>query len=137
MKRKSTGKARSDIPVGSLIRQPHGGALRYGGTSAGGSGRPPLAIRARSRAMYDRILDVIEARNLAEATLNELSMLGTTVARYGGLASDDEAPESVTIRIVRDPMPDFAKLHAQPALPVEPVADPPLLPPPHGPSKTW
>lgn len=57
--------------------------------------------------MYELILDEIEARNLTDATLNELSMLGTTVARYGGLASDDEAPESVTIRIVRDPSPDF------------------------------
>ena len=41
--RKSTRK--STVPVGELIPQPHGGALRNGGTNKGGSGRPPDAWR--------------------------------------------------------------------------------------------
>lgn len=62
---------------------PGGGALRNGGTNKGGAGRPPEAIRARSREMYEQILDEIERRNLETATLGELSTLANTTARYG------------------------------------------------------
>ncbi len=30
--------------VGELVRMPHGGALRAGGTNRGGSGRPPGGV---------------------------------------------------------------------------------------------
>lgn len=40
----------------ALIPQDHGGALRPGGTNAGGPGRPPSAVRAVLREAYeDRI----------------------------------------------------------------------------------
>lgn len=40
----------------ALIPQEHGGALRPGGTNAGGPGRPPSAVRAVLREAYeDRI----------------------------------------------------------------------------------
>lgn len=120
MRRISTGKVRlKGRPLGELVPMPHGGALRNGGTNRGGSGRPPATIRARSRAMYDLVLDELEARNLSLATLGELALIGNTAARYGGLATGaDEADAGpVTIRVVRVNAP----------LPVDRPASPPTL----------
>lgn len=39
------------MPVGALVPQPHGGALRNGGTNRGGSGRPPDKFRDSLRAL--------------------------------------------------------------------------------------
>lgn len=39
------------VGVGELVPQPHGGALRRGGTNKGGSGRPPDAFREFCRRM--------------------------------------------------------------------------------------
>lgn len=47
---KTTATRRSR--VGALIPQPHGGALRNGGTNKGGTGRPPSIIRAELREDY-------------------------------------------------------------------------------------
>ncbi|MDA1082609.1 MAG: hypothetical protein O2973_13245 [Gemmatimonadetes bacterium] len=91
--KKSTAKARvADAPVGALVPMPHGGALRNGGTNRGGPGRPPEAIRARSREMYEMILDEIESRKqeLRTATLGELATLGNTTGRYGGLVTVED-----------------------------------------------
>lgn len=41
------------MPVGALVPQPHGGALRNGGTNRGGPGRPAHAIRDNFRALLD------------------------------------------------------------------------------------
>ncbi len=120
MSRNTTAKARhSDVPVGALIRQRHGGALRNGGTNRGGSGRPPEWIRARSRAMYETVLDEFEARDLSLATLGELALIGNTAARYGGLAAppDDAAAGPITITVVRRPVsPPVAQLGDPPTL---------------------
>lgn len=136
MRRKSTGKAGvmprlTDRPLGELVPMPHGGALRAGGTSRGGPGRPPEALRAMSRVQYARLLDELDQRDLSELTATELSQLANTTGRLGGLASDDEPPEQVRITILRDevPIPVWPKRGVQPELPAEPVADPPLLPP--------
>lgn len=53
--RKTTGKTTgtSAVPVGAMIPQPHGGALRNGGPNAGGSGRPRNEIRDRLAAIVD------------------------------------------------------------------------------------
>ncbi|MCX5762537.1 MAG: hypothetical protein NTW72_13725 [Gemmatimonadetes bacterium] len=115
----TTPKARlSDAPVGSLVPMPRGGALRNGGTNRGGSGRPPESIRARSRDMYDHVLDQIESRDLSTATLGELALIANTVARYGGLATaHDEAtkPRATTVRVV----------YTQEPLPIPRIASPP------------
>ena len=108
MSRNTTPKARlSDAPVGSLVPMPGGGALRNGGTNRGGSGRPPEWIRARSRAMYETVLDEFEARDLSLATLAELALIGNTAARYGGLAAAPDEPNAgpITITVVRLPVP--------------------------------
>jgi hypothetical protein len=47
--RKTTGA--TTVAVGALIPQPHGGALRNGGTNRGGPGRPPDAVRAAYREL--------------------------------------------------------------------------------------
>jgi hypothetical protein len=82
--KKTTDKARLSVaPVGSLVRQRHGGALRNGGTNRGGPGRPPEAIRAKSRDEFVRIIEEIHSRDLSTATLGELALVANTVARYG------------------------------------------------------
>ena len=43
------------VETGQLIPQPHGGALRNGGTNRGGPGRPPSEIRAACRADFDAL----------------------------------------------------------------------------------
>ena len=91
-KSKPAPKARlSDALVGSLVRIPNGGALRNGGTSRGGSGRLPEAIRACSRDAYERIIDEIDARDLTTATLGELALLANTTGRYGLGTADSVA----------------------------------------------
>ncbi len=140
-KRKPRGIPRlTGRPLGELVAMPHGGALRAGGTNVGGPGRPAEALRAMSRVQYARLLEELDQRDLSELTATELSQLANTTGRLGGLASDEEPPDSVTIRIVRDPMPDFpnsVRQEVQPASPEGPIAGPLLPPPPHGPSKTW
>lgn len=50
------GEKLSDHPVGALVPQPHGGALRNGGTNKGGPGRPPEILRNRSRDVFEKWL---------------------------------------------------------------------------------
>lgn len=53
--KKTTGKSTALIP------QPHGGALRPGGTNVGGPGRPPSAIRAVLREAYNDRIPFLQA----------------------------------------------------------------------------
>ena len=59
---KTTGQS-TGLPVGAMIPQEHGGALRNGGTNKGGPGRPPNEFRARMQelANYADRLGHIEA----------------------------------------------------------------------------
>ena len=141
MKRKTTGMVQlKGRPLGELVPMPHGGALRAGGTNKGGMGRPPAALRIKSRAAFERLLDELEQRDLSLLTATELSQLANTTGRLGGLASDDEQPEAVTIRIVRDPPPDFAKAVPRvlaPSVSSEPVIGQLLPAQSHSPSKRY
>lgn len=60
--------------------------------------------------MYELILDEIEARSLADASLSELAQIANTTGRLGGLAVDSDRPEAVTIRIVRTDPGHYARL---------------------------
>jgi hypothetical protein len=51
----------SATPVGALVQQAHGGALRNGGTNKGGPGRPPSAIRASARKRFDKLMPHLSA----------------------------------------------------------------------------
>lgn len=51
----------STVPVGALIPQPRGGALRNGGTNRGGTGRPPNELRATLRQGIEPELRRMEA----------------------------------------------------------------------------
>ena len=117
MNRKTTTNARlSDAPVGALVPMPHGGALRNGGTNRGGSGRPPNVIRARSRAMFDLVLDEMERRNLKKATLGELATLANTAGRYGLGTAD-----AVDLTSKGDRLPGVIILPAE--IPDDPATD--------------
>jgi hypothetical protein len=66
--------------------QPHGGALNRGGTpgNAGGTGRPPSAIRATAREEFDkllpRIVRIARAKSTRDADrIRAVDMLG----KYG------------------------------------------------------
>jgi hypothetical protein len=52
--------AKTTVPVGALIPQPHGGALRNGGTNAGGPGRPADLVRQRLVGAFEERIDVLE-----------------------------------------------------------------------------
>ena len=54
MKKKEATDKSTEVPVGELVPQPHGGALRNGGTNKGGSGRPPDLFKRRLRQARDR-----------------------------------------------------------------------------------
>lgn len=51
-----------------MREQPHGGALRTGGTNAGGPGRPPSWIRQRLTGSYAERIETIE--RMADGTLD-------------------------------------------------------------------
>ena len=57
--------------------------------------------------MYELILSELEGRNLATATLGELSQIANTVARYGGLGFPDEV-EDVS-KMSRDERRDLSR----------------------------
>lgn len=58
---KSTEKStETEVPVGALITQPHGGAIRNGGTNKGGPGRPPSALRERLTGSFEQRVPILE-----------------------------------------------------------------------------
>ena len=83
----------------------NGGTLRYGGTNAGGTGRPKSEVRAACASAFDsRIPKLQEIADNAQGTysssdvLKALDMLG----KYGGLqqtdvTSGDAALQTVTV----------------------------------------
>jgi hypothetical protein len=60
-KRKSEETTEQSTEVGELIPQPHGGAIRYGGTNKGGPGRPPDEFKRAMRelASHDEVLSAV------------------------------------------------------------------------------
>ena len=52
-----SGVENPDVEVGTLVTQPHGGALRHGsrpGTNKGGAGRPKDELKAKLRSALDQ-----------------------------------------------------------------------------------
>lgn len=84
---KATEKSTEKPTVGQLVPQPHGGALRYGGTNAGGTGRPPDEIRAAMRGTLSEILPGL----LEKYTKGEIDHVrfADFLAKYG-LGTKDE-----------------------------------------------
>ena len=77
------------VKIGDLIPQSHGGALRRGNPgNVGGSGRPPKAVQAASRALYDSVLAKLAARLEQELDVPELVSVGSMAGRYAGLGND-------------------------------------------------
>lgn len=61
MPKKSTDQSTEPVvPVGALIPQPHGGAIRNGGTNVGGPGRPRSALRDRLTGSFEDRITVLE-----------------------------------------------------------------------------
>ncbi len=56
----SVGKNHGKNP-GGMRQQPHGGALRNGGTNKGGPGRPPNVIRQKLRGSFEERIKILEA----------------------------------------------------------------------------
>lgn len=52
---------------GELVPQPHGGAIRRGGTNAGGPGRPPSRIKEALRKDFDERLPLL--REIADGVV--------------------------------------------------------------------
>jgi len=71
-------------PVGELVPQEHGGALRNGGPSKGGTGRPASEIRSQCRGSFANRIHVAEqiadsAKASESDKLRALDLLG----KYG------------------------------------------------------
>lgn len=79
--------AKSTVPVGALIPQPHGGALRNGGPNKGGPGAPPQVIREKMRGTLSQILPEIEAKY--KSGIVEPLDFANFLAKYG-LGTKDE-----------------------------------------------
>lgn len=81
---KSTEKEKDTPEVGELVPQPHGGALRYGGTNKGGSGRPSSAVRERLRGSMAERIKILEeiADDTKERTADRLRAIDL-LAKYG------------------------------------------------------
>jgi hypothetical protein len=60
--RKRGGQPPAPLPPVALVKQPHGGAIKQGGNpgNAGGSGRPPSALRDRLRGAMETRIPIIE-----------------------------------------------------------------------------
>ena len=107
---KSTGES-TEVPVGALIPQPHGGALRNGGTNRGGTGRPPSEIRQRLRGSFaDRIKILEEIADKAEANQDRIRALDI-LAKYGLGTTKELTVEHVqdklkaTLAVISDSLP--------------------------------
>ena len=96
----STEKA-TGLAVGALVPQPHGGALRNGGTNVGGTGRPPDEIRKAMRGNLVEILPgLLEQYNAG--TLDHIRF-ADFLAKYG-LGTKEElsiVSSDVKARLIR------------------------------------
>ncbi len=72
-----------------MIPQPHGGALRNGGTNRGGTGRPKSEIRKACAEAFDsripRLLQIMDEASTPAEYMKALDLLG----KYGGLQQID------------------------------------------------
>jgi hypothetical protein len=59
--RKSTEPTTDPLPTGAMIPQPHGGAIRNGGTNRGGHGRPASKVRAALLRAGAKRIPVLQA----------------------------------------------------------------------------
>ena len=80
-------KSPEKSPAGELVPQPHGGALRNGstpGTNAGGTGRPPSAIREKLRGSFSNRIATLEriADDDGQTTADRIRALDL-LAKYG------------------------------------------------------
>lgn len=89
MVKKAAGKSAGETTTPtapSLVPQPHGGALLTGGVpgNAGGTGRPPSAIRASLREDFDRRRVILnEIADDKEAPRSERIKAVETIGKFG------------------------------------------------------
>lgn len=87
----------------------HGrGKLRRGGTNKGGTGRPPEALRIKSRAVFEKWL-AWAAKRVADPETDDSLMLqiGNTAAKYGlgtTFTPTDTSGKTLTAGVLAVPM---------------------------------
>jgi hypothetical protein len=85
--RNGHGRKKPGKKAGELVPQPHGGAIRRGaqpGTNAGGTGRPPSAIRATARQAFDEALPIVAKIVRGKTTKDSDRIRGADVlGKYG------------------------------------------------------
>jgi len=90
------GQPAEKLPVGALVPQPHGGALRNGGPNKGGTGRPPEYLRLRSREVYEKWLDWAEKQvGVKKPDPDLMIQIGKTSGRFGFPAEDSVSRQYV------------------------------------------
>ena len=98
-KRKTPAKTPAKRGKGELVPQPHGGAIRRGGTNRGGTGRPASEIRARMRGSLDERIAIAEqiADNPQSSDSDRLKALDF-LAKYGiGTKQEHSGPDDSPI----------------------------------------
>lgn len=79
-----TTKKTTTPEVGSLVPQPNGrGALRYGGTNKGGTGRPPNALRGSMREILEKGLPHLEEFVTGDAKPSDQLRAIKIAAKFG------------------------------------------------------
>jgi hypothetical protein len=109
---KSTGQSTA-LPVGALVPQSHGGALRNGGTNRGGSGRPASLIRKKLQGSFAKRIKTLE-EIADDPTANKPDRLKAIdlMGKYGLGTTKELTVDTVrerlqkTIDIIREELPE-------------------------------
>jgi hypothetical protein len=101
-------KKTTALSTGALRPQPHGGALRNGGTNKGGTGRPPSEIRAMLRGSFSERVKILEQiADSADASAADRIKAVDMLAKYGlgtqqEVVGDPEKPQELRVRFVHE-----------------------------------
>lgn len=89
--------------MSELIPQPHGGALRNGGTNRGGPGRPASEIRAAARDGFEVTLSKISklVAEKEDIALTELCRAADVQGKYGMGEAKVIVPDEVIEAVAR------------------------------------
>lgn len=92
------------VPVGALVKQAHGGALRNGGTNRGGPGVAPSALRERLRGSFAQresvITDIADGKPCQTVRMSLASLSSHLVcANCGESEIKPDSPEAMLVEI--------------------------------------
>jgi hypothetical protein len=104
MQQPETPASQSVTPIttGALVPQPHGGALRNGGTNKGGMGRVPTRVRRLARESFYRVIPrlaaIAEGENIKQtAVLSIGNNEGSEIEHFEGPAKPSDQIKAAAV----------------------------------------